>query len=58
MNKKAQEISTGGFLMGLVGAVVGWIMAARMGSGILLKLFATVVTGFASYFVASKILNS
>lgn len=54
MSKKAQmEMSPIALLLGLVGAVIAWVMAGRMGAGIFLKLISTVLTGVVCFFIGN-----
>lgn len=58
MKKKAQfEVEPLPVLMGIIGAILGFIMAGRMGSGIIMKLLTTIITGVACYFIAWGIAN-
>lgn len=56
INKKAQEISPGGFLMGVIGAIAAFVMAKSM-SGIVMAVIVAIITGIVCYFMASAILN-
>jgi len=56
-SKKAQELSMGGAIMGIVGAGIGFFISKQMQAGIFLSLMSTVVTGVVCYFMASFILN-
>lgn len=58
MNSKAQmELSPIGVGGGIAGALVGWIIAGRMGNGIIMKVIATALTGIVCYFVSTMIAN-
>ena len=57
MNKLAQELNPIGIVMGVVGALLGYIMAGRMEVGILMKLITAVVTGIICYIVSTAIAN-
>jgi len=48
MNKLAQA-EVWAVILGLVGAVFGWIMASRMEAGFIMKIITTVLTFVACY---------
>jgi len=57
-SKKAQmEFEPVGILMGIIGAVLAWIMSSRMEAGFAMKLISTLITGVVCYFIAAFIAN-
>lgn len=54
MNKLAQEMSMWGLIFGVVGGLLGWVIAGRMEAGIILKIFTTIATGVAGYVIGWK----
>jgi len=52
MNKNAQ-INAIAFLFAIVGAAAGWVMAAGMNSGIIMKIIIALLTGTVCYFVVN-----
>jgi len=56
-NKKGQEISPGGFMMGIFGGISAFLMAGLMGTGIIGKIFIGLITAVACYFLSSAILR-
>ena len=59
MNKKGQfeleDISMAGIVFGLVGVGVGILVAKQMGSPVIIRILAGLVSGVACYFVGGKI---
>lgn len=58
-NKKAQEfdLSMGGVLMGILGAVIGILIVKQMPTNIFMKILSVGVTAIVCYFIAAKILD-
>jgi uncharacterized membrane protein YeaQ/YmgE (transglycosylase-associated protein family) len=50
-NKKAQ-VEPVPLVMGIIGSVLALMMASKMGSGIIMKMLTTVITGVVCYFVS------
>lgn len=46
-----------GIIMGILGGVLGWILASRMEASFLIKLISTLATMVACYFIAAGIAN-
>ena len=58
MNKKAQfELNPIGIFMGVVGGILGYVMAGGMDVGIIMRIFVTLATMIACYFISSSIIN-
>lgn len=54
MNNRGQ-VSPVGFLMGILGAGIGWYMAGAMGAGLGLKIFTVGLTAIVCYAIGWKI---
>ncbi len=52
MNKKGLELAPFPIIMGIIGAVISWIMSSRMESGIIMKIITVVLTAATCYGLA------
>jgi uncharacterized membrane protein YeaQ/YmgE (transglycosylase-associated protein family) len=55
MNRKAQEFNPMSILLGIVGAILAWVMASSMHSGLLMKIITALITGVVCYFLSAMI---
>ena len=47
------ELNPMSFLLSLAGGIVAWVMAGLMGAGIIMKIFTSIFTVVACYFITS-----